>query len=130
MLSDDWTGRIVSTYTPHIPRDLARHFGGAGADGPALFPHGAEAARRLAAHPAVGPHLDLDGIARRTVHLDENAGPSSTHALVVGVAAYTHLDGEVPRRTTRAVSGAPTDTVVASSEVNLLTSVAPATTLR
>ncbi|NWF28709.1 glutathione S-transferase C-terminal domain-containing protein [Streptomyces sp. PKU-EA00015] len=43
VLSDDWTGRIVSTHTPHILRDLARHFGGAGADGPALYPHGAEA---------------------------------------------------------------------------------------
>ncbi|MGW7088968.1 caspase family protein [Streptomyces sp. NPDC054871] len=28
-----------------------------------------------------------------TVHLDENAGPASTHALVIGVGAYTHLDG-------------------------------------
>jgi hypothetical protein len=28
-----------------------------------------------------------------TVHLDKNAGPSSTHALVIGVGAYTHLDG-------------------------------------
>lgn len=28
-----------------------------------------------------------------TVHLDEGAGPASTHALVIGVGAYTHLDG-------------------------------------
>ncbi|MEV4331688.1 caspase family protein [Streptomyces sp. NPDC049597] len=28
-----------------------------------------------------------------TVHLDEHAGASSTHALVIGVGAYTHLDG-------------------------------------
>ncbi|MEU6883140.1 caspase family protein [Streptomyces sp. NPDC046712] len=28
-----------------------------------------------------------------TVHLDENAGPASTHALVIGVGKYTHLDG-------------------------------------
>uniref|UniRef100_A0AAU2JL84 Caspase family protein n=1 Tax=Streptomyces sp. NBC_00049 TaxID=2903617 RepID=A0AAU2JL84_9ACTN len=28
-----------------------------------------------------------------TVHLDENAGPASTHALVIGVGAYRHLDG-------------------------------------
>ncbi|ARX80730.1 MULTISPECIES: caspase family protein [Streptomyces] len=28
-----------------------------------------------------------------TVHMDENAGPSSTHALVIGVGAYTHLNG-------------------------------------
>lgn len=28
-----------------------------------------------------------------TVHLDEHAGPASTHALVIGVGAYEHLDG-------------------------------------
>ncbi|MFG2026076.1 glutathione S-transferase C-terminal domain-containing protein [Streptomyces sp. NPDC048825] len=42
VLSDDWTGRIVSTHTPDILRDLARHFGGDGPDRPALYPHGAE----------------------------------------------------------------------------------------
>ncbi|MER5221736.1 glutathione S-transferase C-terminal domain-containing protein [Streptomyces flaveus] len=42
VLSDDWTGRIVSTHTPDILRDLARHFGGDGSDRPALYPHGAE----------------------------------------------------------------------------------------
>ncbi|GAA1425557.1 hypothetical protein GCM10009601_32760 [Streptomyces thermospinosisporus] len=39
VLSDDWTGRIVSTLTPGILRDLARHFGG---HGPDLLPCGAE----------------------------------------------------------------------------------------
>lgn len=39
VLSDDWTGRIVSTHTPGILRDLARHFGG---HGPDLLPRGAE----------------------------------------------------------------------------------------
>jgi glutathionyl-hydroquinone reductase len=43
VLSDDWTGRIVSTHAPDIVRDLARHFGGDGSDRPALHPHGAEA---------------------------------------------------------------------------------------
>lgn len=43
MLSDDWTGRIVSTYTPDILRDLARRFGGDGPYCPAPYPHGAEA---------------------------------------------------------------------------------------
>jgi glutathionyl-hydroquinone reductase len=43
VLSDDWTGRIVSTYTPDILRDLARRFGGYGPDCPALYPHAAEA---------------------------------------------------------------------------------------
>ncbi|MFJ9413546.1 glutathione S-transferase C-terminal domain-containing protein [Streptomyces sp. NPDC101227] len=34
-LSDGWTGRIVSTHTPEILRDLAERFGGAG---PVLYP--------------------------------------------------------------------------------------------
>ncbi|RRR87040.1 glutathione S-transferase C-terminal domain-containing protein [Streptomyces sp. RP5T] len=41
VLSDDWTGRIVSTHTPDILRDLARRF----ADhGPDLHPRGADEA--------------------------------------------------------------------------------------
>ncbi|MPY50944.1 glutathione S-transferase C-terminal domain-containing protein [Streptomyces acidicola] len=43
VLSDDWTGRIVSTHAPDILRDLARLLGG---DGPVLHPHGTEAAGR------------------------------------------------------------------------------------
>jgi putative glutathione S-transferase len=41
VLSDGWTGRIVSTHAPDILRDLARRFGG---DGPDLHPRGAEEA--------------------------------------------------------------------------------------
>ncbi|MFE5207114.1 glutathione S-transferase C-terminal domain-containing protein [Streptomyces sp. NPDC056600] len=41
VLHDTWTGRIVSTHTPDILRDLVRQFG---AGGPDLLPHGAEAA--------------------------------------------------------------------------------------
>ncbi|MEU0164347.1 glutathione S-transferase C-terminal domain-containing protein [Streptomyces iakyrus] len=41
VLSDDWTGTIVSTHTPDILRDLTRRFGG---HGPDLHPHGAEEA--------------------------------------------------------------------------------------
>ncbi|CAL9645325.1 glutathione S-transferase C-terminal domain-containing protein [Streptomyces sp. enrichment culture] len=41
VLSDGWTGRIVSTHAPDILRDLARRFGG---DGPELLPCGAEQA--------------------------------------------------------------------------------------
>ncbi|MFF4271803.1 glutathione S-transferase C-terminal domain-containing protein [Streptomyces sp. NPDC001536] len=39
VLSDDWSGRIVSTHAPDITRDLARRFGG---DRAALYPCGAE----------------------------------------------------------------------------------------
>ncbi|RII09359.1 Glutathionyl-hydroquinone reductase YqjG [Streptomyces sp. YIM 130001] len=39
VLSDTWSGRIVSTHAPDILRDLARRFGG---DGPDLHPSGAE----------------------------------------------------------------------------------------
>ncbi|MGW1672333.1 glutathione S-transferase C-terminal domain-containing protein [Streptomyces sp. NPDC002324] len=39
VLSDDWSGRIVSTHAPDIMRDLARRFGGR----TALYPEGAEA---------------------------------------------------------------------------------------
>lgn len=41
VLSDNWTGTIVSTHTPGILRDLARRFG---AHGPDLHPRGAEEA--------------------------------------------------------------------------------------
>ncbi|WP_210593067.1 glutathione S-transferase C-terminal domain-containing protein [Streptomyces sp. GESEQ-35] len=40
VLSDDWSGRIVSTHAADITRDLARHFGTGRA---ALYPCGAEA---------------------------------------------------------------------------------------
>ncbi|MET9115286.1 glutathione S-transferase C-terminal domain-containing protein [Streptomyces longwoodensis] len=39
VLSDDWSGRIVSTHGPDIARDLARRFGGGR---PSLYPCGAE----------------------------------------------------------------------------------------
>lgn len=39
VLSDDWSGRIVSTHAPDIMRDLARHFG---RGRPELYPCGAE----------------------------------------------------------------------------------------
>jgi putative glutathione S-transferase len=41
VLSDNWTGRIVSTHTPDILRDLARQFAG---HGPGLHPRGADEA--------------------------------------------------------------------------------------
>ncbi|MFD7699209.1 glutathione S-transferase C-terminal domain-containing protein [Streptomyces caelestis] len=41
VLSDSWTGTVVSTHTPGILRDMIRQFGG---HGPDLRPHGAEEA--------------------------------------------------------------------------------------
>ncbi|MGV9291513.1 glutathione S-transferase C-terminal domain-containing protein [Streptomyces sp. NPDC003719] len=41
VLSDDWSGRIVSTHAPDIMRDLARYFASAG---PELYPDGQDAA--------------------------------------------------------------------------------------
>ncbi|WP_327358575.1 glutathione S-transferase C-terminal domain-containing protein [Streptomyces sp. NBC_01304] len=43
VLSDSWTGRIVSTHTPDILSDLAGRFGGVCSDRPVLHPRGAEA---------------------------------------------------------------------------------------
>ncbi|QIJ61007.1 glutathione S-transferase C-terminal domain-containing protein [Streptomyces sp. JB150] len=40
VLSDEWTGRIVSTHAPDILRDMARHFG---RDRRELWPRGADA---------------------------------------------------------------------------------------
>ncbi|MFC8142439.1 glutathione S-transferase C-terminal domain-containing protein [Streptomyces paradoxus] len=42
VLSDTWTGRIVTTHSSHILRDLARRFGGDGQERPVLYPRGAE----------------------------------------------------------------------------------------
>ncbi|MFF7651067.1 glutathione S-transferase C-terminal domain-containing protein [Streptomyces sp. NPDC007983] len=42
VLSDDWSGRIVSTHTPDILRDLDRRFGSGSSDRPVLHPCGAE----------------------------------------------------------------------------------------
>ena len=56
VLSDDWSGRIVSTHTPDILRDLSRHFGGGR---PTLYPCGLEAeieaVERLCAQHFHGP---------------------------------------------------------------------------
>ncbi|MDH6212741.1 glutathione S-transferase C-terminal domain-containing protein [Streptomyces pseudovenezuelae] len=59
VLSDDWSGRIVSTHAPDIMRDLARRFG---ADRLSLYPCGAEseidAVERMCAQ-------DIEGAAQR-----------------------------------------------------------------
>ncbi|MET8569200.1 glutathione S-transferase C-terminal domain-containing protein [Streptomyces sp. NPDC004783] len=71
VLSDGWSGRIVSTHAPDIMRDLARHFASAG---PELYPRGAEAAIEAveqlcarAADPAARDQLEQRLTARRHV---------------------------------------------------------------
>ncbi|CAM5548320.1 glutathione S-transferase C-terminal domain-containing protein [Streptomyces purpurascens] len=75
VLSDTWTGRIVTTHSSHILRDLARHFGDDGTDRPVLYPHGAEeeieAVERLCDHNIneAAQHAgqaDTDATARHT----------------------------------------------------------------
>ncbi|MEU1320524.1 glutathione S-transferase C-terminal domain-containing protein [Streptomyces tibetensis] len=75
VLSDSWTGRIVTTHSSHILRDLARHFGGDAQDRPLLYPQGAEkeiqAVERLCEnridHAAqVAGQADSDEAARHT----------------------------------------------------------------
>ncbi|MFD7325371.1 glutathione S-transferase C-terminal domain-containing protein [Streptomyces sp. NPDC059875] len=50
VLSDTWTGRIVSTHTPDILSDLARRFAGDVSDRSALYPHGADAEIQAVKH--------------------------------------------------------------------------------
>lgn len=75
VLSDTWTGRIVSTHTPDILSDLARRFGGDDPDRPALYPHDTEveieAVERLCEYrinetAQRAGRSDADATARRT----------------------------------------------------------------
>lgn len=75
VLSDTWTGRIVSTHPPDILSDLVRRFGGDGPGRPALHPQDRaaeiEAVERLCAHrigeaAQYAGRADADAAARRT----------------------------------------------------------------
>ncbi|MEV0371222.1 glutathione S-transferase C-terminal domain-containing protein [Streptomyces sp. NPDC050636] len=72
VLSDGWTGRIVSTHTPDILRDLAERFGG---HGPVLYPHHArndiEAIGRLC-------ELDVNEAAQRAGRLGIDSSAHET----------------------------------------------------
>lgn len=106
VLSDAWTGTIVSTHAPDILRDLARRFGGRGPD---LFPRGAEDAMdgiaRLceqditgAAQRAREPHTDATArdaaLAALLRALDELDRRLTTHEYVLG-AEMTLADVEL-----------------------------------
>ncbi|MFC9504205.1 glutathione S-transferase C-terminal domain-containing protein [Streptomyces sp. NPDC057002] len=75
VLSDTWTGRIVTTHSSHILRDLARFSGDDGTDRPVLYPPGAEeeteAVERLCDHSVNeaaqrAGQADTDATARHT----------------------------------------------------------------
>ncbi|MCX5384642.1 glutathione S-transferase C-terminal domain-containing protein [Streptomyces sp. NBC_00083] len=117
VLSDDWTGRIVSTDTPGILRDLARHFGDDRPDRPVLHPAEAqeeierigrlceqgvnEAAQQAgragadagARQTAVGCLLRaLDSLERRLAHHDFILGDHITAADVQVWVTLMYLD--------------------------------------
>ncbi|MGV9559674.1 glutathione S-transferase C-terminal domain-containing protein [Streptomyces sp. NPDC003401] len=97
VLSDDWSGRIVSTHAPDITRDLARHFGGGGTS---LYPCGREseieAVERMCA-------LGVEDAAQRAGAADAGAA-AGTEALDTllgtlgvldqGLGAHPYLLGE------------------------------------
>ncbi|MEV6615040.1 glutathione S-transferase C-terminal domain-containing protein [Streptomyces sp. NPDC051051] len=81
VLSDDWTGRIVSTHAPDILHDLARRFGGDHPDRPVLYPHGTEA------EIAAVEHLCEDRINEAA----QRAGQADADAAVRRTALHTLL---------------------------------------
>lgn len=87
VLSDQWTGRIVSSHGPDILRDLARRFGG---DGPVLHPCGSQDAVRAVVRLC---EQDITASAQR-------AGEAGTAPAVRDAALATLLDalGELERR--------------------------------
>ncbi|GAA2571556.1 MULTISPECIES: glutathione S-transferase C-terminal domain-containing protein [Streptomyces] len=102
VLSDGWSGRIVSTHARDIMRDLARSF--TSAAGPALYPRGTEAEMEAVeelcartADPAALPGV-LDHLERRLTAHSHVLGDRLTAADVEVWAALVHRD--TPRRAT------------------------------
>jgi putative glutathione S-transferase len=100
VLSDGWSGRIVSTHARDIMRDLARSF--TPAAGPVLYPRGAEAEIAAveelcarAADPAALPGV-LDQLERRLTAHSHVVGDRLTAADVEVWAALVRRD--TPRR--------------------------------
>lgn len=87
VLSDNWTGTIVSTHTPDILRDLTRRFGG---HGPDLHPRGAEKAI-----DSVG-RLCEQGIAASAQSAGQFDGESAARA--TGLAALLRALDALERR--------------------------------
>ncbi|MGV9564069.1 glutathione S-transferase C-terminal domain-containing protein [Streptomyces sp. NPDC003480] len=91
VLSDDWSGRIVSTHAPDIMRDLARRFG---AGRPVLHPQGADAeiegVRRLCA-------LGIDAAAQRAGRADADDADRDA-ALTSLLCALRSPEGRLARQ--------------------------------
>ncbi|MFI8193510.1 glutathione S-transferase C-terminal domain-containing protein [Streptomyces sp. NPDC085946] len=94
VLSDDWSGRIVSTHAPDITRDLARRFG-ADRQGTELYPRaaedGIEAVERLCAE-------GIDDAAQRAGRADADEAERSA-ALDVLLAALGALEHRLTAHT-------------------------------
>ncbi|MFE5398709.1 glutathione S-transferase C-terminal domain-containing protein [Streptomyces sp. NPDC056568] len=80
VLSDTWTGRIVSTHTPDILRDLARRFRGDDPDRPVLYPHGSEAEIEAVDHLC---EYRIDETAQRAGQADADA--AARHAALTSL---------------------------------------------
>lgn len=93
VLSDSWTGRIVSTHAPGILRDLARRFG---ARGPCLYPCGAD--ERI---EAVGRLCDQDINAAAQRAGRSGAGAEARAAALAAPVRTTSPTG--PRPSTRSL---------------------------
>ncbi|MFJ8591120.1 glutathione S-transferase C-terminal domain-containing protein [Streptomyces sp. NPDC093598] len=97
VLSDDWTGRIVSTHTPDILRDMARHFGcdrperPDRSDRPALYPHGTEAEIAAVEHLC---EYRIDEAAQHAGQVGADAGVRRT-ALSSLLRALDTLEGRL-----------------------------------
>ncbi|MDX3520786.1 glutathione S-transferase C-terminal domain-containing protein [Streptomyces scabiei] len=91
VLSDDWSGRIVSTHAPDIMRDLARRFGGGRA---ALYPEGAEAETEGVARLC---EQGMDGAAQRAGRADADE-PERRDALGSLLRTLRTLDARLARQ--------------------------------
>ncbi len=90
VLSDGWTGRIVSTHAPDILRDLARRFGGRGHD---LHPYGADEEIRTV------DRLCDDVVASARRAGEPGADPAAREAAPAGLrAALGVLEGRLAAR--------------------------------
>ena len=92
VLSDGWTGRIVSTHVPDILRDLALRFGG---DGPELLPEDRQDEIRALADLC---ERSVNGAAQRAGELGLDDTAAHEDPLTVLFAALGSLERRLDRR--------------------------------